>query len=121
MDWKLKILGLFVMMALVVAFIVCWRSETFHRLASPEEKVVITEEMKLCLDCHQEKYTPFVFKSWKKSKHALRGIGCNMCHVTGNNDLKQEIERVAKERGVGESKCEVKKVNHVVPPKVCAQ
>jgi hydroxylamine dehydrogenase len=114
-------LAVFLMAAFGAVFYICWQSETFHRLALPEEKIVITEGMKVCLDCHEQKYTPFVYKNWRYSKHALRGVGCDECHVNIDEATKVDIEKIAKIRGIEESKCDMKSVVNIVSPKVCAK
>lgn len=128
MGWKTYLLALFVMAAFVASFILCWRSETFHRLASAEEKVVIKEEFKACFDCHMNK-TPGVVADWRRSKHAQNGIGCNTCHIPANGELIEEIKRVAEEREIlpFSSKCEgpqtidgVTQIVAVIPPKTCS-
>lgn len=113
------ILAVVMMAAFGAVFYICWYSETFSRLAPPEERVVITEGMKVCLDCHEQKYTPFVFQNWRKSQHALKGVGCDECHVNVDEAIKEEIKKVVKIRGIEESKCDMKNVVNVIPPSVC--
>lgn len=107
--------------ALFGAFYLVWHLETFERLTPPEERVVITEGMKVCLDCHEQKYTPFVYRNWRQSKHALKGVGCDECHVNIDEATKEEIKIVAKIRGIDDSRCDMKNVVNVIIPKVCAK
>ena len=38
-----------------------------------------------CIDCHS-KETPHVVEQWKKSKHSMNEVVCQICHLAGSWD-----------------------------------
>lgn len=119
---KLKVFFGVMICIIFFVFAVLMYKSVKEEMAHEDEKVVITAEMReTCLKCHEKKHTENVFLAWKQSKHSKKGIGCDLCHITNDEDLKQEIERVRLLRGVKESQCQDDRVNNLVPPKVCAQ
>ncbi len=52
-------------------------------LASPD--VIETEETKECLQCHNN-INKSIAATWRESKHAEKGIGCNECHKASPDD-----------------------------------
>ena len=118
----LKLFFSFMICIIFFVFAVLIFSNVKEEMMSEEGKVVITEEMReTCLVCHMKKYTESVFHDWKQSKHSKQGIGCELCHITKDDNLKEEIERVRLQRGIKKSLCQDERVNNLVPPKVCAQ
>lgn len=119
---KLKVFFSVMICIIFFVFAVLMYQSVKEEIISEDEKVVITAEMReTCLKCHETKHTEGVFYAWKQSKHSKRGIGCDLCHITSDKDIKNEIERVSSLRDIGKSKCQDERVNGVVPPKVCAQ
>lgn len=119
---RLKIFFAVMICVIFFVFAILLYKSVREEMQGEEERVVITTEMReSCLNCHEHKYTEGVFYDWKQSAHSKKGIGCELCHITGDKDLKLEIERVRQLRGIKGSQCQDERVNNLVPPKVCSQ
>lgn len=118
---KLKLFFSIMICIIFFVFAVLIYKSVNEEMRTEEEKVVITAEMReTCLKCHESKYTKSIFLAWKQSKHSKKGIGCEMCHITTDEDLKKEIEKTRVARRIKESQCQDERVNNLVPPQVCA-
>ncbi len=121
-EMKLKVFFGVMICIIFFVFALLMYKDIKEEMLSEDEKVVISAEMrKTCLTCHEKKYTESVYHAWKQSKHSKKGIGCELCHITTDNDIKKEIELARLSRGIKESQCQDERVNNLVPPKVCAQ
>ena len=38
-----------------------------------------------CIDCHSTE-TPHIVEQWKKSRHSMNDIDCQICHLAGTGD-----------------------------------
>ncbi len=119
---KLKLFfGVMICLIFFVFAALLYRSVS-KEIHSGEAKAVVSDEMReTCLKCHTSKYTENVYLAWKQSLHSKKGIGCELCHITTDEELKKEIERSRLSRNIKESQCQDERVNSLVPPKICAQ
>ncbi len=119
---RLKIFFAFIICVIFAVFTVLLYRSVREEIIGDEARPVITQEMKeSCLTCHEHKHNEGVFFAWKQSKHSEKGIGCELCHIVSDKEMKDEIKRVMSLRGIKESQCQDERVNNVVPPKVCSQ
>lgn len=118
---KLKMFFAVMICIIFFVFAILMYRSVKEEVMNEEEKVVITTEMReTCLTCHRHKYTESVFLAWKQSKHSKKGIGCELCHIVNDEEIKKQIEVVRVERGIKESQCQDERVSGLVPPVVCA-
>ncbi len=82
---------------------------------SAEEERGITEESLKCITCHENRgVTHGWIADWEGSKHARKGVGCEVCHIS--SDLEPSVKE-ATELGyldTGGSSCEDKRVSRQV-------
>ena len=82
-------------------------------LSVPTQKTFATNT---CIDCHQ-KNTPTEHADWKKSVHAAKGVGCEMCHGGNPNTT----DPVKAHQGVLSSKDEKSSIHFQKVPETCGQ
>ncbi len=100
------------------------------KIVTPHEKVTstieserkITEESLKCIACHERRgVTHGWIADWEASKHAQRGVGCEVCHVSL---IVEPLEKEAVEQGYlppDGSNCEDKGVHRRVVAGVCGK
>jgi hypothetical protein len=78
-----------------------------------EDDIRVSKAAKECIDCHTAKKVGWgSIREWKLSQHALKGVGCNACHIPAE-DAPDSVKN-------SQSKCENQNVRRSVSPKNCA-
>lgn len=91
-------------------------------LTIPKKERGITEESLKCITCHEEHgITHGWVADWEGSKHARKGVGCEMCHIGSVTEL-ATMEAIELEYlGSQGSNCEDKKVRRHVAASMCGK
>ncbi|KKO18318.1 MAG: hypothetical protein DYG84_00970 [Candidatus Brocadia sp. AMX3] len=82
----------------------------------------ITEESLKCITCHEERrVTHGWVADWEGSKHARKGVGCEVCHVGSVTELATTETAELEYLGTQGSTCEDKKVRRHVTASMCGK
>ncbi|MDR4510013.1 MAG: hypothetical protein MRJ65_17545 [Candidatus Brocadiaceae bacterium] len=98
------------------------KSETRGKEVIDKNETEFTEESLRCINCHTKRGVVHGFiEGWKKSTHAMKGVGCEVCHVSTDDDVsvKEAIEQ--EYLTVAGSECEDGRVNRQVVADICGR
>ncbi|TVM00575.1 MAG: hypothetical protein CV087_13325 [Candidatus Brocadia sp. WS118] len=87
-----------------------------------KEERGITEESLRCITCHEERrVTHGWVADWEGSKHARKGVGCEVCHVGSITELATTEITELEYLGTQGSSCEDKRVRRHVTASMCGK
>ncbi|MDG6026528.1 MAG: hypothetical protein E3K40_07430 [Candidatus Brocadia sp.] len=97
------------------------KSEETVPLPKKEEKGIAEESLK-CITCHeQRRLTHGWVADWEGSKHARKGVGCEVCHIGSITELATTEITELEYLGMQESNCEDKRVRRHVTANMCGK
>ena len=93
-----------------------------EKMVSVKEERGITEESLKCITCHEERgVTHGWIADWEGSKHARKGVGCEVCHITSALEPAVKEAEELEYLYTGGSNCEDKRVNRQVIAGICGK